>query len=131
MAGIQATRAQGMVPARMAVNSGESSSSSQAPGIPDQNIITSSTAPNTSEVPRSGCTNTSSQGTLIMATGRIRSTGRSTGWRASTPASSRIAATLANSEGCTLKPAMLIQLWAPSALTPTTRTATRLATITP
>ena len=66
----------------------------------------------------------------MIATGRTRSTGRSTGWRESTRASSRMAPILANSEGCTLKPAMLIQLWAPRALTPTTRTAIKLATVT-
>ena len=131
MAGIQPSNSHGSTPATMALITGEMNSSTQAPGIPDQNIITSSTAPNTSELPRSGCTSTSSQGKPMIAMGRSRSTGRSTGWRPSTRASSRIAPTLANSDGCTWKPPMLIQLWAPRALTPTTRTAIRLATIAP
>ncbi len=67
----------------------------------------------------------------MVATGRTRSTGRSTGWRDRTCANKRMAAILANSEGWTLKPAMLIQLWAPKALTPIRRTAIKLATMAP
>ena len=131
MAGIQPSSNQGNTPATIAVITGDRNSTTQLPGMPDQNIITSRTAPNTREVPRSGCSSTKSQGKLMSATGRSRSTGRSTGWRASIRANSRIAPTLANSEGCTLKPAMLIKLWAPRALTPITRTAIKLATVTP
>ena len=63
----------------MAVTRGESSSTTQARGMPAQKSIVSSMAANTREVPRSGWTNTSTQGRLITAAGRSRSTGRSTG----------------------------------------------------
>ena len=75
--------------------------------------------------------NTRPQGRAIRPIGRTRSTGRSTGKRESTPASSKIAASFANSEGCTWKPAILIQRWAPRAEVPTKRTATRLRIVTP
>ena len=75
--------------------------------------------------------NTRPQGRAIRPIGRTRSTGRSTGKRESTPASSKIAASFANSEGCTWKPPILIQRWAPRAEVPTKRTATRLRIVTP
>ena len=106
-------------------------STNQLKGMPAQNSITSSRAPNTREVPRSGWMNTRNQGSPIRAIGLTRSTGRSIGNLESTPASSRIAASLANSEGCTWKPAMLIQRWAPRAEVPIKRTANRLTTVSP
>jgi len=119
------------VPASRAAASGESSSTTHRSDMPAQNNITSSTTPKTSDVPRSGWMNTRNQGIRITPEGRSRSIGRSIGKRLSTPASSRIAASLANSEGCTWKPPMLIQRWAPRAEVPTSLTAIRLTTMRP
>ena len=99
----------GIKPETSAVTRGESSRTSHSKGMPDQYSIVSSSAPKTNDVPRSGWMKTRAQGIEITPSGRSRSTGRSTGKRSRTAASSKIAESLANSEGCTLTPAMLIQ----------------------
>ena len=73
--------------------------------------------------------NTIAQGTEITAIGRSRSTGRSIGCLARIPASNRIAASLANSDGWMLKPPIEIQRWAPRALVPTSFTASKLTSV--
>ena len=131
ISGIHTAMAQGNRPDSRAVISGDSSSTTHSMGMPDQYSIVSIKAPNTRDVPRSGWMNTSSQGIEITLSGRSRSTGRSTGWRARTAASRRMAAILANSEGCTFTGPMLIQRWAPRAVVPIRRTAIRLRTVRP
>ena len=81
-------------------------------------------APNTSDVPKSGCTNTNDQGTAAIA--NTLTTPNSVVARVSRSCAARVMInpTLANSDGCTLKPKIVNHRWAPNPDVPTKITAT-------
>lgn len=96
-----------------------------------QYSIPKNIAPNTSDVAKSGCKNTNAQGTAVIAKTRKTLSSVEAVCLCNNAAKVMIKPTLANSEGWTLKPAILIQRCAPLALVPASITAIKLKLVSP